>query len=608
VALASDATVAVHPETCTDGGRLAGGIVLVFALVLGLLAVALAAASFTSYESVKARLDAFASDGHADLTPADFDVIVIRLRIAAAAAALAAIAVYAGQRRLRRLLTMLASSAASSIASLSRALAQALAQESRLHLTALALVTLAAVLVRLEFLFQPMRYDESVTFVHYASRPWYIALTTYTAPNNHVLHSLLVHLSTLVFGSAPWAIRLPALIAGILLVPASYVAARLLYGKHAALIAASLVASSSALIEYSTNARGYTMLALVVVLLLALATRLCSSSNPAEWLAFSVLGAIGFYTVPVMLYAFGAVATWLGLSFLIAGEWRLLFRRLLPSVAAAALLAAIAYAPIVAASGLSSLVDNEFVQSLLWSEFVEAFPESLKSVWAGWNRDVWLPVEAALAVGFVAALIFHRRVGRVAIPPALAALVLIGLAVVVQRVVPFERVWLFLLPLYLLTAAAGLLFLLRPLTARVGGEARTAVALALVLAGMLAGNAVATRSVSESEETSTFRDSEDVAALLADQLRAGDKVLVAPPADAILEYQLRRRGLDAAELLYWSQRGDAVRLYVVVKTGRDEYTLADVLADERLADVQLGVPRLLRRFEEARVYEARIGP
>ena len=38
---------------------------------------------------------------------------------------------------------------------------------------------LVAVVVRLEFLFQPMRYDESVTYVHYASRPWYIALTTY---------------------------------------------------------------------------------------------------------------------------------------------------------------------------------------------------------------------------------------------------------------------------------------------------------------------------------------------------------------------------------------------------------------------------------------------
>ena len=42
------------------------------------------------------------------------------------------------------------------------------AAESRLHLGTLALMTLVALLVRLEFLHQPMRYDESVTFVHYA--------------------------------------------------------------------------------------------------------------------------------------------------------------------------------------------------------------------------------------------------------------------------------------------------------------------------------------------------------------------------------------------------------------------------------------------------------
>jgi len=66
-----------------------------------------------------------------------------------------------------------------------------LAEESRLHLGALFLVILIAGLVRLEFLFQPMRYDESVTFVSYASSPWYIAITDYTASNNNVFHSLL---------------------------------------------------------------------------------------------------------------------------------------------------------------------------------------------------------------------------------------------------------------------------------------------------------------------------------------------------------------------------------------------------------------------------------
>ncbi|MGH3111022.1 MAG: glycosyltransferase family 39 protein [Gaiellaceae bacterium] len=581
--------------------------VLALAAFLVLLAVALVVLSFFSYESVKAHLDSFASDGDADITRADFDRIVVRLRIAAALVLLAAVAVYTFRNRLSGFLVGIAASGGSSVASLRRGLRTRIAGESRLHLGALGVVTLAALLVRLEFLFQPMRYDESVTFVHYASRPWYIALTTYTAPNNHVFHSLLVHLSTFLPGGAPWAIRLPAFIAGVLLVPATYVAARALYGKHAALVAASLVAVSSVLVEYSTNARGYTLLALVFVLLVALAAHLQSSWNPADWLAFAVLGAIGFYTVPVMLYAFGAVVVWLALS-LWPRDRALITRRLLPSVLTTAVLTLLVYAPVVASSGIDALVANEFVQSLSWSTFTSELPDSLAALAEQWHRDVPLPIALVLAAGFLTAIAFHRRLSPFAISPALAALAWVAPVLVIQRVVPFERVWLFLVPLYLLSAAAGIVFLLRPLTARIGGERTLAAVIAVVVAVSLGASAVASQSVYASEDTSTFRDGPQVAALLADRLRTDDKVLVAPPADAILEYQLGRRGLDAAELLYWARPGDSARFLAVVKEAPENYTLEQLLADPRLEPISLGEPRLLRRYDAAAIYELERAP
>jgi hypothetical protein len=584
------------------GERLAGVIVLTFAFLLALAAAILAAGSFASYDSVKAHLDSFASDGDADVTRADFDAIVVRLRVAAAGAALAAVAVHQGRRRLRRLLAELGASVTASLASLSRSFRVAVADESRLHLGALGVITVTALLVRLEFLFQPMRYDESVTYVHYASRPWYIAATTYTAPNNHVLHSILVHLSTLVFGGAPWAIRLPALVAGILLVPASYVAARVLYGKDAALVAAALVASSSALVEYSTNARGYTLLALVFVLLLALAAHLRSGGTAAAWLAFAVLGAIGFYTVPVMLYGFGAVVLWLTIM-LWSHERTVIVRRLVPAIVASGALTLLLYAPIVASSGLDALVANEFVQSLSWSAFWSELPDSLARVARQWHRDVPWPLALVLAGAFAAATVFHRRVSRVPFPPALAALAWIAFALVAQRVVPFERVWLFLVPLYLMTAAAGIVFVLSPVARRPGREGAVAVVVALALAGLLAGNAVATHAVRESEDTSTFRDGEEVAALLKKELRPGEKVLVAPPADAILEYWLDRDGLDPAALLYWGRPGTTRRFLVVVKEGPRDYPLSHLLADPRLDGVRLAAPRLVHSFDETSVYQ-----
>jgi dolichyl-phosphate-mannose-protein mannosyltransferase len=572
-------------------------------VVLVALAVALAAGSFASYASVKRHLDSLASDGDADLTPAEFDSIVVRLRVAAALAVLAAVAVQLGRRKLRRFLAELASQTWAAAAALWRGLVTAVAAESRLHLATLGLLTVVALLVRLEFLFQPMRYDESVTYVHYASQPWYIPLTTYTAPNNHVFHSLLVHLSTVVFGSDPWAIRLPAFVAGILLVPASYVAGRALYGKHAALVGAALVAGSSVIVEYSTNARGYTLVALVFVLLLALATRLSTSWSLGEWLAFSVLAAVGFFTVPVMLYGLGAVAVWLALSFPPGTRRSLVLHRLLPFAAVALVLSALLYLPIAAASGVGSLVSNDFVESLPWSTFVDELPDSLASTGRGWHRDMPLLLDLVLTAGFLLALVLHRRLSRFAWPPAVAAAIWIAPLVVVQRVAPFERVWLFLLPLYLITAAAGIVYALRPVAVRTGREALGAIVLAIVLAGGIAGNAVATQSVYDSEDTSTFRDGDDVAVLLERELRAGDKVLVAPPVDAILEYQLLRRGLDPASLLYWDRPGSTRRFIAVVKDAPDNYGLGHLLDDARLDGARFARPRLLRRYHVARVYE-----
>src|SRR5207253_11250661 len=104
--------------------------------------------------------------------------------------------------------------------------------------------------LRVLYLAQPIRYDEAVTYMYFVRLPWAEALSTYTYPNNHLFHTLLAKASVTVFGNSPWALRLPAFFAGVLVVPASYLTIRALYGARAALIAAGLVASSGVLILY----------------------------------------------------------------------------------------------------------------------------------------------------------------------------------------------------------------------------------------------------------------------------------------------------------------------------------------------------------------------
>ena len=176
------------------------------------------------------------------------------------------------------------------------------------------MIMLMGFVVRFIMLFRPMDYDESYTFLSYASKSFYIIISDYSFPNNHVFHSILVRLSYLLLGDDPWSIRLPAFLAGLLMIPVVYIFGRRLFNRRVGLISAGFIAFWPEFIQYSINARGYTIVALITLLIFCLAIYLKKHPNLAGWVFLVVLSALGFFTIPVMLYPFGAVYGWLFLS------------------------------------------------------------------------------------------------------------------------------------------------------------------------------------------------------------------------------------------------------------------------------------------------------
>jgi 4-amino-4-deoxy-L-arabinose transferase-like glycosyltransferase len=166
---------------------------------------------------------------------------------------------------------------------------------------ALGLVTVLGVAVRTCHLAHPMRYDESYNYLHYVSRgPWHI-ITQYV-PNNHILHTLSVWAVGRVVGHSPAGLRIPAFLAGILLIPAtSWLAWVFSRRMSVALLSGLGVCCSSPLIEYSVNARGYSMLTLFAVLAcLALHYALQRPPQLWRWICWGAISATGMYTVPIM--------------------------------------------------------------------------------------------------------------------------------------------------------------------------------------------------------------------------------------------------------------------------------------------------------------------
>lgn len=493
---------------------------------------------------------------------------------------------------------------------LPRCLEAELRRDGRRPLLALAAITVLGTLFRLAFLDQPMRYDEAFTYIRYASKPLGIALADYSSPNNHLLHSFLVHIVSLCLGHDPWALRLPALVAGLLLVPTTYLVARLLYDAPAALLAGALVAASSPLIEYSTNARGYTLVVLLFLLSLVLATHLVHSGGVAGWLVLGALSALGFYTIPIMLYPCSIVVTWLLLAIVSHRSTvprAVLIRNLCISVAVTLVLTTLLYVPVFLTSGVQSVIGNRFVTPLAWDQFLAGMPRFVGSVWRQWHRDLPPIVSIILVLGFVASLSPWRS-ARQRVPLILAIGLCLPPLILIQRRLGYERVWLFLLPIYFVFAAGGLSSLARWLTPvpatvrsvlRVGGAPAIAVWLGLAV--------IHSQSVYYSRETGIFLAAEKMAMLLRDDLRPGDAVVSSLEGGPPLEYYFRKYGIPREYLntnaSLPDEGGDGGRIILAVNERTD--TLDGMLDRVNLRGGEYGRPRLVQAYGLETLYEVR---
>lgn len=560
----------------------------------GLVAVAIGFAllPLLRYETLMDHLDPLAVDRDAAITPEELDEIVLRFRILAAALVALALALLVLGRRIDPAATAIARAWYRSLRRAPRLLCEWVGAEHPAYLAAFAAILVTAVMLRIAFLDVTLRYDEATTYNNFVSKPLYVGLAHYPLPNNHLLHTFLAKVSVTVLGDVPWAIRLPALLAGLALVPATLALARILYGRAAALLAAALVASSSTFVEYSTNARGYTLVALFTVVALIAATRVLDGGSIGAWAVIAVAGALGLHTVPVMLYPLGGVFVWLLLSRLVARDpLRPLLARLAACGVATAALTFLLYAPVLAASGVRSVTSNDFVTPRSWSSFLDRLPRHAQDTLGTWVRDLPLAVSVVLGIGLVASVALAPRLSRFPVPMLLAILVWTLPVLLLQRVIPFTRVWLFLVPLASVTAAGVYGRLLERAPRRTALVPAVAVLVAIGAAWAVLG----ADSVRDSRETGALLDAPSVAAYLAERVEPGDRVF-ATGSDTILEYYLRREGIDPRPLIYTANPRARTFLVVNVLGGQIlEHYLPEL-------DPSLGPPQLVRRYPSALVY------
>jgi hypothetical protein len=271
------------------------------------------------------------------------------------------------------------------------------------------------------------------------------------------------------------------------------------------------------------------------------------------------------------------VATWLLLAARRAPstERRRIVVGTVGACAGAGILALLLYLPIVQSAGLGALVGNSFVQPSTWSAFIMALPRHVMEVLLTWSSPV--PPLLALAVVTLAVLGLRGPERGDRPPLALATALWCGALLLATHRVPFVRVWLFVLPLFLLAVARGG----RRVVRRAGpfSVENGAVALALVLVLVV----LVTRPVQRSGDTGSFPAAREVTARLAGELRPGDRVLAPIPTNGPLLYYFGAAGLDTALLTTPPDRTRRAFLVLEPERGRTlQWAVSRGMIDPRL--------------------------
>jgi hypothetical protein len=248
----------------------------------------------------------------------------------------------------------------------------------------------------------------------------------------------------------------------------------------------------------------------------------------------------------------------------------------------AGLLTLFLYLPVILfGTGLASLVSNEIVESREWAVFVENLrPRAIKT-WESWMIAVAPAVQYVLLAGFLLSLFFYRKVSRQRLPMQVFLVIGAAVMLVLQRVAPLARVWMYLEAFYLIFAAGGLIWLVELLLNRFGKPVYTTRILSACI--LLVVMVLWVRIYIDIQQGSAIPNQGDLpeqhaAEFLATHLQEGDTILSVSPVDIQTAYYLYMYGVPY-DVFYQRDHPVDIRNAVVVLRRNSKYNTPETVLD-----------------------------
>lgn len=197
-------------------------------------------------------------------------------------------------------------------------------------------------------IYHPIDFDEADTYMLFSSQGPLVAATFYPLPNNHILFSIVTSVTSMLPIDPVYALRLPLLPIGFLLIISMFGFLKKHSTDAAALLGLSFFIASYPLFIYSFLARGYLLLLFFYVIALYAIFELCFSNEHKKRDSYLlILAAIGgLYTIPSFLYALAGLFLF-AFTAMVLQKKNAALVRLLKNGFVIALVAAILYLPVL---------------------------------------------------------------------------------------------------------------------------------------------------------------------------------------------------------------------------------------------------------------------
>jgi 4-amino-4-deoxy-L-arabinose transferase-like glycosyltransferase len=393
-----------------------------------------------------------------------------------------------------------------------------------LHWVLLVLIVASGILFRLANLRAEIRYDEAYSALAFTNMSLAEALGNYPYPNNHVLHTLLIWISTRAFGMSMPALRLPALLFGVGLIFAVYFVARKLLNPEIALLASGLTSASTYLTGYSVDGRGYTMIALLGLLAFYFLLRAMEAGSIRLLIASGGLAGLAIGTVPSMLYFLVPLCAFAFLiSIMEKRPARLVILAPLILIGASVLVSLAVYLPVLLKSGYHSLLFNKYTKPLPVSQFFKGLPQLLSGV----DSAFWLGLGSFLPFALLSVLGYFYLAKRKRLFMFFIIFPILTIAeIMIHRVLPFRRVFVYSFPFVYILASCGALYLIGLLTRRARSPVpgRMLVSLSVCYIILSAGMAQLHQEVARMNEAGEVRLPAIAFAWLEDSMGENDRL------------------------------------------------------------------------------------